>query len=290
MVFGKNDKRFDLAAKFAISIFTAITFLVVLLVVMVSITDESAIVENGYSFFPEKFSLDAYKMIFNDSTFSRSMFNSLFVTIFGTVLAVLITALGAYGLAHPKVRYKAQLSMYFYITMVFTSGLVPWYLICNSLNLKENYAALIVPKLMFSVFNLFLVRNYMAGIDKAIMESAIIDGAGDFSVAFRIYLPISKPVLATVALFYSIDYWNDWYNAVMLVPFKQQFYPLQYLLFKLQNELSFLELMQDSSLAVPPAESFKMAMAICTMGPIILFYPFLQRYIIKGIVMGAVKG
>lgn len=290
MVSGKNDKIFDWVAKIFISLFTAVTFLVVLLVFIVSITDESAITANGYSFFPEKLSLAAYEMVFSEPTFLRSLFNSLFVTIVGTILAVLISAMGAYGLAHPNVKFKGQISMYFYITMVFTSGLVPWYLVCNFLGLKENYAALIVPKLMFSVFNLFLVRNYMSGIDKAIMESAIVDGAGDFTVAFRIYLPLAKPVLATVALFYSIDYWNDWYNAVMLVPFQEEIYPLQYLLFKLQNELAFLETMQDSSMATPPSESFKMAMAICTMGPIVLFYPFLQRYIVKGIVMGAVKG
>lgn len=291
MIQSKQDKRFNAFAKLFICLFASITVLVILLIFIVSLTDEASIVANGYSFFPEKWSGAAYRLIFNDPTFLRSLGISVFVTAVGTLCAVFMTAMCAYGLAHPKVKYRSQLSMYFYITMVFTSGLVPWYLVCNALGLKENIAALMVPRLMFSVFNLFLVRNYMQGINPSIMEAATIDGAGDFTIALRIYLPLSKPVLATTALFYSIDYWNDWYNTVMLVPFNQDIYPVQYLLFKLQNDLAFLEQMQGQDAgSVPPTESFKMAIAICTMGPILLFYPFLQKYIVKGVVMGSVKG
>jgi putative aldouronate transport system permease protein len=139
---------------------------------------------------------------------------------------------------------------------------------------------------------MFLVRNYMAGIPDSLMESATIDGAGEFTIALKIYYPLCLPVIAAVSLFYAIGYWNDWWNAIMLVE-KKELYPLQYLLFKIQSEASMLRDLQMVGGAVaknPPANSLKMATCIITMGPIVLLYPFLQRYFIQGLVIGSVKG
>lgn len=275
-------------------IYAVLCFMPMLLVLMVSFTDEDAILRNGYSLFPQKFSLYAYEMIFNGGTsILNSYMVSIFVTVAGVFLAVTITTMAAYTLANKSVKYRNLIALYFFITMIFTAGIVPWYLVSKSLHLTDNLLALIVPSLMFSPFNMFLVRNFMNGLPDSLRESATIDGASDFTIAFRIYLPLCKPVVATIALFYGLDYWNDWWNAIMLVDNKD-LYPLQYLLFQLKSQISMLNEMAqiaggDMDVTLP-AESVKMATAIVTIGPIIFLYPYLQKYFVKGLVIGSVKG
>ncbi|TBL70304.1 carbohydrate ABC transporter permease [Paenibacillus thalictri] len=285
-------KWFDVANYTFLTLFSLFCFLPILLVLIVSITDEGSIAKHGYSLFPEKFSLEAYRLAFDgNGQLLNSYFISILVTVVGTVLAVIITGMAAFTLANRQVKYRNQLSLFFFITMVFNTGLVPWYLVSHSLGLTNNLFALIIPSLIFNPFNLFLVRNFMNGIPEALMESAKIDGAGEFLIAFRIYFPLSVPVLATVALFYGLAYWNNWFNAIMLVD-KENLYPLQYLLFKLNSELNMLNQMTGmyGGTTKPPTESFKMAIAIITIGPIVFLYPFLQRFFIKGLIVGSVKG
>lgn len=289
-------KKFTLG-NFLISVFIALfslaCLLPMILTLMVSITDETSILRNGYSFFPEKFSLYAYELIFRGgSSVITGYLISIFVTVVGTLLAVLITGLAAYTLANKNVQYRGALGMYFFIPMVFGSGIVPWYLICTSLGLRDNIFALIVPNLLFNTFNLFLVRNFMSGLPDSLRESATLDGANDAAIAFRIYFPLTVPALATVGLFYGLAYWNDWWNAVMLVDNKN-LYPIQYLLLQLKSQISMLKDLQylsGTTATLPPTESLKMATAIVTVGPIILLYPFLQKYYVKGLVVGSVKG
>ncbi|KRF10322.1 sugar ABC transporter permease [Paenibacillus sp. Soil766] len=277
-----------------VSFYTICCILPMLLVLMVSFTDEDTISRNGYSLWPEKLSVYAYKLIFNGgSSVLRSYMISTSVTVIGTCLALLITAMAAYTLSNKSVKFRNALALYFFITMIFSAGIVPWYLICKTLHLTNNIFSLIVPGLLFSPFNLFLMRNFMNGIPDALRESATIDGANDLTIAFRIYLPLCTPVLATVALFYGLDYWNDWWNAIMLVDNKA-LYPLQYLLFALKSQISMLNELktlsggdQDVTL---PSESVKMATAIVTIGPIVLLYPYLQKYFVKGLIIGSVKG
>lgn len=276
-----------------ITLFSLLCLLPMILTVMVSISDESVILRNGYSFFPEKFSLYAYKLVFSGgSSVITGYLISIFVTVIGTLLAVLVTGLAAYTLANKNVVYRGALGMYFFIPMVFGSGIVPWYLICMSLGLRDNIFALIVPNLLFNTFNLFLVRNFMSGLPDSLRESATLDGANDAVIAFRIYFPLTVPALATVGLFYGLAYWNDWWNAVMLVDNKS-LYPIQYLLLQLKSQINMLKDLQylsGTTTALPPTESLKMATAIVTVGPIIALYPFLQKYYVKGLVVGSVKG
>lgn len=276
-----------------ITLFSLLCLLPMILTVMVSISDEAAILRNGYSFFPEKFSLYAYKLIFSGgSSVITGYLISIFVTVVGTLLAVLITGLAAYTLANKNVAYRGALGMYFFIPMVFGSGIVPWYLICMNLGLRDNIFALIVPNLLFNTFNLFLVRNFMSGLPDSLRESATLDGANDAVIAFRIYFPLTVPALATVGLFYGLAYWNDWWNAVMLVDNKS-LYPIQYLLLQLKSQINMLKDLQylsGTTTSLPPTESLKMATAIVTVGPIIALYPFLQKYYVKGLVVGSVKG
>lgn len=289
-------KRFSLSKTVMYTlttIYSSLCLLPMLLVLMISITDEDALLKNGYSLFPEKFSLYAYKLIFTGgSQVMQSYGISIFVTVVGTILAVLVTAMAGYTLANKQVKYRNLLALYFFITMIFSAGIVPWYLMNRMLGLTDNIMALIVPSLLFSPFNLFLVRNFMNGVPDSLRESATIDGANDITIAFRIYLPLCTPVLATIALFYGLDYWNNWWNAIMLID-SQALYPLQFMLLQLQSEISMLNemtMLGGSSDVTLPTESVKMGTAIVTIGPIVFLYPYLQKYFVKGLVIGSVKG
>lgn len=275
-----------------ILLFTLMCLLPMVLTVMVSFTEETVIMRNGYSFFPEKWSTYAYSLMFQGgSSVMHGYMISIITTLIGTTLAVLITALTAYTLSNKRVVYRGRLGLFFFIPMVFNAGIVPWYLITGKLGLRNNIWALIVPNLLFNPFNLFLVRNYMSGLPDSLRESATIDGANDLTIALKIYFPLSLPAIATIGLFYGLGYWNDWWNAIMLVDDKK-LYPIQYLLLQLKSQISMLKDLQytaSAGYATPPSESLKMATAVITIGPIALLYPFLQRYYINGMVVGAVK-
>ncbi len=278
---------------FFILLFTIACLLPMILTLMVSITDESTIMRYGYSFFPKKYSLFAYKLMFQrGSSVIRGYVISIFITVVGTLLAIVITGSAAYTMANKNVKYRNALAMFFFIPMVFSSGIVPWYLICTTLHLRNNIWSLLVPNLLFNPFNLFLTRNFISGIPDSMRESATIDGANDIIIAFKIYFPLCVPVLATIGLFYGLGYWNDWWNAIMLVDNKN-LYPVQYLLLQLKSQISMLrdlQFLSGTGSVTPPSESLKMATAIVTIGPIVLLYPFLQRYYVKGLIIGSVKG
>lgn len=291
-VFGKYSFS-NFAISIVILLFSIACLLPMALTFMVSITDESSIMRYGYSFFPKEFSLYAYKLMFHSgSSVITSYLISIFVTVVGILGAILVTSLAGYTLSNKNVKYRGALGLFFFIPMVFTSGIVPWYLVCGTLHLKDNIFALIIPSLLFNPFNLFLVRNYMSGLPDSLRESATIDGANDIIIALKIYFPLSIPVIATVGLFYGLGYWNDWWNAIMLIN-NPKLYPIQYLLLQLKSQISMLKDLQylgGSGGAIAPAESLKMATAIITIGPIVLLYPFLQKYYTEGLVIGSVKG
>lgn len=276
-----------------VSIFTFMCLIPMVLTLMVSITDESAILKNGYSFIPGKFSLYAYRLMFQGgSSVVRGYIISILVTVVGTFLALGITGLAAYTLSNKNVKYRNVLALFFFITMIFTSGVVPWYLICRAIGTKDNIFALLIPNLLFNPFNLFLVRNFMDGIPDSLRESATIDGANDAFIAFKIYFPLSIPVLATVGLFYGLAYWNDWWNAIMLID-NNKLFPIQYLLLQLRSQIQMLrdlQFLSRTGTTTQPSESLKMATAVITIGPIVLLYPYLQKYFVKGLIVGSVKG
>lgn len=273
-------------------LFAVMCILPFVLVIIVSFSSEKSITVNGYSFWPAEWSLEAYRMLFlPSSSVPQAYLVTGIATVFGTIVASFITFGAGYTLANRSCRYRDGLSLYFYITMVFSAGLVPWYMMCKALGCYDNIWALIVPSLMFNPFNMFLVRNFVRGIPAELNESAKIDGAGEVRIAFTIFFPLCLPVLATIALFYAIGYWNNYFNAVMLVN-NEDYYSLQMLLFKIQSEITAMSNLVAGAThtANPPKESFKMATSVITMGPIIILYPFLQKYFVKGMVVGAVKG
>lgn len=261
-------------------------------VIASSFTSEASLVKNGYMFWPSDFSLDAYKMIFKDNTIYRAYGVTTFVTIVGTVLSMIFTSAMAYTLSVKSVKYRNHLAFYIYFTMLFHGGLVASYLLISKyLDMKDTIWVLIIPG-MISAWNMFLLRNFFASIDDSIAESAKIDGANDVYILFRIILPISLPALATIGLFYALGYWNKWFDAVLYINDKDLF-PLQYLIQRIMNNLDYINQI-SSDISIPnfiaPAMTVRLATTVVTIGPIIFLYPFLQKYFVKGLMVGAVKG
>lgn len=259
------------------------------LILITSFTSETAIIRNGYSFFPESWSLEAYKtLLARSDTIAASYIVTIFVTVAGTFLSVIITYTAGFVLANQQFKYRNGFALFFFITTIFSAGLVPQYLIIKNVGMYDTLWALIIPG-CFSPFNMFLVRNFINGIPFSLMESARVDGAGLLTICGKIYMPISKPVIATITLFYGIGYWNNYFNSLMFTD-KSSLRTLQMILFRLQSDVQMMKQLTTGVVRNPPTEGIKMATAVITIGPIILLYPFLQKYFIKGIIVGAIKG
>lgn len=256
---------------------------------------ESEIRLEGYKIIPRTFSLEAYKLLFKSADLLINAYAiSITVTVAGTVLSLLVCSLLAYCLSVRALKLRRALSVYVMITMLFNGGMVPWYIICtNVLHLKDTLWALILP-MACNAWNVFLLRNYFISIPPELAESARIDGAHDLLIFFRIVLPLSKPVLATVGLMICLGYWNDWWLGLMLID-NETMKPLQLLLRSITSNIQFLKYskgggMQLKELLTLPSEGIKLATCIVTIGPIIFVYPFVQKYFVSGIMLGAVKG
>lgn len=271
--------------------FTLVCLFPVILVLSGSFTDESSIYRDGYQLIPKVFSTDAYSFLFRDSERIVNAYTvTIFVTFVGTVVGLFLTAMSAYVLLRKDFKYRNFFSFFFYFTTMFSGGLVPVYiLMVRYLELKDTYLALILP-LLISAFNIILMRNFMKTVPEAIIESAKIDGAGDFTIFIRLILPLSIPALATIGLFLAITYWNDWMLAMLYVE-SQEKYPLQFMLYEILRSAEYIrDLSYVSQGMTVPSESFKMATAVVVTGPIILAYPFVQKFFVKGLTIGAVKG
>ena len=218
---------------------------------------------------------------------------TLFVTIFGTASSLFVMSGLAYVMAVKRLKWRNKVAFYVFFTMVFTPSLIPWFITCrNLLQLTDTVWALILP-MMVQPFWVFVLRNFFAALPSEIMESAYMDGASDATILFRIVLPLSTPALATVGLFMAVAYWNDWFLALMLLDFAE-FKPLSLIILKMINNLQSLQAAMQYpgvsiNLADIPTLSIRMATAVITIGPIIAAYPFVQRYFVKGLTMGAIK-
>ncbi|ASA25207.1 carbohydrate ABC transporter permease [Paenibacillus donghaensis] len=269
----------------------------IVLVFMISITDYDYIVLNGYQFLPEKFSLEAYAYIFKDyAVIVKAYGVSIFVTVVGTLLSVFISSLYAYPISRTDFKYRGVFAFLIFFTMLFGGGLVPWYMVYTQvLDLKNTVWALIVPMLL-SPFNVLIMKTYFQmSVPPALIEASKIDGAGELRTFFRIVFPLSLPVFATIGLFNTLHYWNDWFNSMIFIT-DTSLYSLQYLMYKMISQADYLSrngaLIQGSAteIAKLPGETIRMAMALIGIGPIVLAYPFFQRYFIKGLTLGSIKG
>jgi putative aldouronate transport system permease protein len=271
-----------------IGFFALICFIPFWLVYIGSFTAEHQIVK-GFQMFPTEFSFDSYRFLFNGSQVYRSAFVSIFVTVVGTIGAVLLTSMFSYVTAHQKVKYRNALSFYIYFTMLFAPGLVGYYLlISNWLSLRDSLLALMLPH-MFSAFNAFLMTSYFRTLPFELNEAATMDGAHELYIFYRIIWPISMPVIATITLFYALSYWNDWFNALMFIDNPEN-HPLQMMLRRIISNSQNLDYLSANINIPVSATGIQLSTVVITIGPIIFLYPFLQRYFIKGMTIGAVKG
>ena len=260
-----------------------------------SFASEDEIRKEGYKFIPKQFTLEAYRTLM---TFPEKIIigykNTVIATIVGTILHVIVCTLAAYPLSVRQLKYRKVFQTYILITMVLNGGMVSWYIVCTRmLGLKNSMLSLILPMLV-SPFNVYLIRNYFMGLPEELRESGMVDGAGQLRIFFQIMLPLATPVLATVALFISISYWNDWFNSLMLND-NPNFFSLELVVKSIISQIQFMTTNSAAAgyqdvLNNMPSETVKLATAVVTVGPIIAIYPFIQKYFVKGITVGAVKG
>ncbi len=267
-----------------------------LLVVIVSFSSEQSIFENGYSFFPSEWSLDAYRFFFRlGDQLVRSYGITIFVTVVGTLFSLAITAMFAYVLSRSDYAYNRLFTMLMLFTMLFNGGIVATYMVNTQLlGLGDSVWALIFP-MSLNAFYVIVLRTFYKSIPLEIIEAARIDGAGEFKTFFSIVLPLSKPGLATIGMFTTIAYWNDWFLGMLYIV-DQKKYPVQTLLWSMQNSLEFMKQSSVNALeyaemaASAPTDSGRMALTVLVVLPILLAYPFFQKYFVKGLTVGGVKG
>ncbi|CAH1191521.1 L-arabinose transport system permease protein AraQ [Paenibacillus allorhizoplanae] len=303
-MFSKSYRRENRISPLAETILNVIFILLslacvlpVILVIIVSVTHNDSLINEGYSFFPSKYSLIAYQTVFKDFTTMANAYKvSIGITVVGTLLSVLLMALYAYPLSRKDYPYRTVFTFFLFFTMLFNGGIVSRYMIyTQTLHLKDSYMALILP-LLIVPFNVIIMRTFFQStIHPALIESARIDGAGELRIFLRIVLPLSLPVLATMALFSTINYWNDWFNALLFIN-KEHMYPIQFLMLRVLKDVQYIRENLTVAAQNPellknlPNESLQMALAFIAMGPILIVYPFFQKYFVKGLTVGAVKG
>ena len=293
----RSQKTYDIFIN-AFFILITLGFLIPFcIIVSASFSNDTDIVKYGYSLIPRSIDMTAYKYILKDPSLILSAYKvTLIVSVSSALLFLAMASMCAYALSRMNFRYRSQITFYLFFTMLFNGGLVPTYILMTKyLHLKDTYLALIIP-LIGNVWFIFLMRTFFQQLPEAIVESATIDGAGDFLIYTRLILPLSKPVLATVGLMQLLAGWNSWFSALLYIT-RQDLYPLQYLLqVMLMNIQEILNNMQNnlsitsSEYADIPPESVRMAMCILAAGPMIIVFPFFQKYFTKGLTVGSVKG
>lgn len=262
-----------------------------------SFSSEASILKEGYSFLPKEFSFVAYEYLLSNSTsILRAYGITVFVTVFGTFVSLAMTGLLAYGLSRRDLPYRNVFAFIVFFTLLFNGGLVPTYLVYTQVfDIKNTIWALIVPGLLMNGFNVLLMRTFfITSIPEPVIESARMDGAGEFRTFFSIVLPLSLPILATIGLLQTIFYWNDWFNGLIYIT-EPSLFSIQNILNRMLSDIQFLassNLGTNTSAAAAqiPTTAVRMAIAVIGFLPILIAYPFFQKYLVKGIALGSVKG
>ncbi len=257
-----------------------------------SFETESNFAAYGFPIIPKDFTLKAYQMVLGDSQIFKAYGVTIFTTVVGTIFSMFLTITMAYPLSLKKVKFRNVITFFVYFTMLFGGGLVPSYLlISKTLNMKNNLFVLIIP-VAFGAWNMFLMRNFFNGIPGELAESAYMDGANDFQILAKIILPVSVPGIATISLFYALGYWNQWFNAMLYIE-DANLFPLQYLLMRmLRNVEAMREMARTTGVSMGeiPTNSLRMATTVVAIGPIVLLYPYVQKFFTSGLTVGAIKG
>ncbi|GMK45903.1 sugar ABC transporter permease [Paenibacillus glycanilyticus] len=266
------------------------------LVIAISLSSENSLHEFGYQFLSKEWSLEAYRIVFEKpEPLIRGYGVTIAITVIGTVLSLFMTALMAYPISRSDFRYQRPLTFYVFFTMLFNGGLIPFYILMTQyLHLKNTLAALIIPAVM-SPFNIMIMKGFLDKISREIIESAKVDGAKEYRIFFIIILPLSTPALATLGLFIAFGYWNEWFNALLFID-NDKYVPLQLLLVRILSQAEFLanspmaEVADKLKFAQFPTLTVRMAMAIVASGPMLVIFPFFQKYFVKGLTVGSLKG
>lgn len=267
-----------------------------LFITIISFTDEKTLARNGYRLVPEQWSLEAYRYIFKaGDQLLRSYGVTIMVTVIGTIVSLAATAMFAYAISRKSFKYRNFFAFFAFFTMLFNGGLVPTYIVVTQLlQLKDTIWALILP-LAVNAFYIMILRTFFStSVPDAIIESGKIDGAGEFGTFFRLVMPLSLPGLATIGLFSTLGYWNDWFNALLYID-KPNLVPLQSMLMRIENSMQFiLQNTNNPAIGVEtlqslPQDTSRMAMVVLATVPIVFAYPFFQQYFVQGLTIGAVK-
>lgn len=290
------SKKTNFILNIVFLIWSLVCILPLLLVVIVSFSSEQSIFENGYTFFPSEWSMDAYNFFFRlGDQLIRSYGITIFVTVVGTIFSLAITAMFAYVLSRSDYAYNRLFTILMLFTMLFNGGIVATYMVnTQMLGLGDSVGALIFP-MSLNAFYVIVLRTFYKGIPMEIIEAARIDGTSEFKTFFRIVLPLAKPGLATIGMFTMIAYWNDWFLGMLYIV-DQKKYPVQTLLWSMQNSLEFMKQSSANALeyaemaANAPTDSGRMALTVLVVLPILLAYPYFQKYFVKGLTVGGVKG
>lgn len=274
-----------------------VAVLPVVFVIIISFSSESSIARNGYSFFPETWGVTAYKYMWNmRSLIGRAFINSIGVTIVGTTLGLILTTTMGYALSRKSYKLRGFYTYFIFIPMLFSGGLVSTYVVNTQLiGLQNSYLGLILPLSCSSFYVIILRTFFTTTIPDSIIESGKLDGASQLRIFVQLVLPISLPAIATIGLFFTFAYWNDWYQALLyLRSTHTHLYPLQYVLVSIERSIEWMTknaaYMSADSVADMPSETMRMAVVVIIVAPIACSYPFFQKYFISGLTIGAVKG
>lgn len=267
------------------------------LLISSSLTSEMALAKYGYGFYPREFSLDAYKYLINSGgTIVRGYGMTIFITIAGTISSLTVTTMLAYPLSRKELPHRQVFAFVVFFTMLFNGGLVPTYMMwTQTFHIKNTVFALLLPNLMLSAFYVIMMRSFfMANIPDALIEAARIDGGNEYKILLSIVLPLSKPIIATLALMVGLSYWNDWTNSLYYIT-NPRLYSIQAILNTIMTNIQFLttdasSLSSSVDVSKLPSVSVRMAIAVIGILPVLCIYPFFQKYFVKGIIVGGVKG
>ncbi|MHB8129479.1 MAG: carbohydrate ABC transporter permease [Mobilitalea sp.] len=290
---GKSDKIIRSFGYSVLSLYALACIFPFLLIVGTSFTSETVIRAEGVKLIPKEFTVQAYQMVIKGGGIWKAYILTILITMIGTIIGLGIVSMTGYALQRKDFPFRNVISFYIYFTTLFSAGLAPYYLLMTQVyHLKDNYLAVLLP-LMMSPWLIILMKNFVKAIPHEITESGKIDGAGDMRIFTSLILPMLKPALATIGLFLAMGYWNEWYQSSLFLSSRVDVKPLQYTLYEVVNKMDALKNSvagQYITMGDIPTESVKMANAILATGPIIFLYPFIQKYFISGITVGAVKG
>ena len=290
---GTSDKIIRGFGYTFITLYAVCCIIPFLIIVSSSFTSEAVIRAEGVQLFPKDIKLEAYDMVTKSGGIWKSYVLTILMTLVGTTLGLSIISMTGYALQRKDFHFRNAISFYIYFTSLFSAGLAPYYLLMTqTYHLQDNYLAVLLPLLM-SPWLIILMKNFVKAIPHEITESGKIDGAGDMRIFISLILPMLKPALATIGLFLALGYWNEWYQSSLFLGSKVAVKPLQFTLYEVVNKIDALKNSvagQFINIADIPQESVKMANAVLATGPIVLLYPFVQKYFISGITVGAVKG